>query len=173
MKTRIYITALMSLLFACSPKTAVKQTSYHESLAGYVPDYSQEAGEIDRRQPVIAQTPAEHPVSDDSEGLAKQYASFKARSENSYSTMYSIQAYSGTSREKARSIRATILRQFPGLMPKIEWRQPVYRVKVGQYYNRLEAYSTFRELKRSFPTTLIVPDKVILAKEIDDWPQER
>ena len=73
---------------------------------------------------------------------------------------YTIQIYSGQNREEAMNAKKKMLMEIPGLTGELEYNQPKFRVKVGAYYSRLEAQKDMLTLKRSFPTAILVPEKI-------------
>jgi len=73
---------------------------------------------------------------------------------------YTIQIYTGSNRndadQAARNASALVL----DIDPKVEYDQPNYKVKVGQYENRLEAHQIFERLKKDFPLALLIPERI-------------
>ncbi len=81
---------------------------------------------------------------------------------------FTIQVYSGLSREDAYSAREELSELGLDLKPKIEYYQPNYRVKGGSFFNRLEAFRVYQEVKRSFPQALLLPTKLSLVSNDGD-----
>ena len=77
---------------------------------------------------------------------------------------FRVQIYVGDSREEALAARArsySLLRnETPYLIPTL----PSYRVRVGDFLDRLEAQKAYTVLLREFPTALVVPDKIEIKR---------
>ncbi|UZR92555.1 SPOR domain-containing protein [Chondrinema litorale] len=72
---------------------------------------------------------------------------------------YTIQVYSGTSRGKAEDIRDELLVRFDE-KTKRAYDRPNYKVKIGEFLNKMEAYELFLLLKDDYPQALIIPDMI-------------
>lgn len=81
-----------------------------------------------------------------------------------YSTMqgYRILVYTGTSSDEAQKTRQTVYSFNSDLNVYTQFKQPSFRVKVGDYTNRVEANYILSDLKQTFPNAMIVPDQVNL-----------
>ena len=77
---------------------------------------------------------------------------------------YIIQVYRGDSRNEAYSIRADLDEYYPELMAEVSYFQPTYRVKAGQFFDRLEATRVFNQLKLVYPRALLLPEKLPLPQ---------
>ena len=77
---------------------------------------------------------------------------------------YTVQVYAGLSRELAYLARTKIIKKKMRLVPRLEYHQPNYKVKVGAYFNKLEAYGVLQDLKSTFPQALLLPEKLKLKK---------
>ena len=73
---------------------------------------------------------------------------------------YTVQVHIGNNREAADEARLDVIRVMPEAKPKLEYKSPSYRVKVGRYFNNVEAYQTYVKLKEQFPSAIIVPERV-------------
>ncbi len=71
-----------------------------------------------------------------------------------------IMVYNGNSRELADQTRLDVFRLLPGSKPTLDFVAPSYRVKVGRYFNEIEAYQTLQKLKSEFPNAIVVPEPV-------------
>jgi hypothetical protein len=72
---------------------------------------------------------------------------------------YTIQIYSGTNREDAMNAKKKMsdAQDFTAVM---QYNQPKFRVTTGSYFTRLEAQKDFMRIKRLFPNSILVPEKV-------------
>lgn len=83
---------------------------------------------------------------------------------NSYQG-YTVQVYTGNSREKANEAKNMVYSILPEASPTITFDPPNYKVKVGEFTDRLEAQPTYTALKGNFPVVLIVPERFRINKE--------
>ncbi|GAA4844988.1 SPOR domain-containing protein [Algivirga pacifica] len=85
---------------------------------------------------------------------------------------YSIQVYSGISRSKAQQAvgRLYNIQEFGS--PTLDYEQPNYKVKVGEYTSKLAAYGAHKQLRKVFPTALIVSDKIYLKRADMETPTD-
>ncbi len=74
---------------------------------------------------------------------------------------YTIQIYSGQNKEEAMNTKKKMMGE-SGLNAIIEYNQPKFRVRVGNYYSRLEAQKDLTRLRRLFPNTILVPEKILV-----------
>ena len=73
---------------------------------------------------------------------------------------YTIQIYTGNSSDEARIIRGKAISAMPDANVELYYDEPSFKVKVGQYYSRLEAQKDFSMLQSKFPMAIIIPDKI-------------
>ncbi len=73
---------------------------------------------------------------------------------------YTIQIYTGNDRTAADNAAKTASYLLLDIDPQVSYDQPNYKVKVGQYVNRLEAHQVFETLKKEFPLALLIPDRI-------------
>lgn len=73
---------------------------------------------------------------------------------------FTIQIYTGLKREDALSAKKLLTTSLPDMDAEVHYVQPNFRVKVGRYYNRLEAQQDYSEVKQYFSSAIIVPDKL-------------
>jgi hypothetical protein len=85
--------------------------------------------------------------------------------ENNTYQGYTIQVYTGSSREKANEAKNAVYDLLPDANPAISFDPPNYKVKVGEFTDRLEAQPVFAKLKGKFPVVLIVPERFTVNKE--------
>lgn len=77
-----------------------------------------------------------------------------------YANGYRVQIYSGTSREDANNARNRSYALFPDITPHIAYVQPNFRVKVGDFIDRLEAQRVYAGLSGEFPNSLILAERI-------------
>jgi hypothetical protein len=76
-----------------------------------------------------------------------------------YYTGYTIQVYSGQERQKATETKDDVYMVLPDAKPAVHFESPFWKVKVGKFYNTIEAQKTFVKIKAEFPNAIIVPEK--------------
>ena len=72
---------------------------------------------------------------------------------------YTIQVYSGPSRGKSEEIRDELLLRFDE-KTKRGYDRPNYKVKIGEFLTKMEAYELYLLLKDDYPQPLIIPDMI-------------
>lgn len=77
---------------------------------------------------------------------------------------YRILVYSGNSSEEAGKTKEKVYDLLPDIHVYSIYKQPSFRVKVGDFPQRLEAYNTMGMLKEAFPNAMIVPDEINIVK---------
>ena len=72
-----------------------------------------------------------------------------------------IAAYSGVnSRSQAESARNSFNALFPYTRSYLLYNEPYFKVRVGDYYTRLQAYKDLEAIRETYPSAYIVPDKI-------------
>ena len=77
---------------------------------------------------------------------------------NSNAEYYRIQVGFGTL-SKAESIKMQVDIDFPELPSKIDFDSPTYRVRIGQFKNKLDAERKFLEVREKYPDALLLAPK--------------
>ena len=75
---------------------------------------------------------------------------------------FTIQVYSGTSRDQASKAKAKVYRILPESRPETKYEQPVYKVRVGDFGDRLEAQAVYAQLQEEFPDAIVIPSRIRL-----------
>jgi hypothetical protein len=81
---------------------------------------------------------------------------------NQSMTGYRIQIYFGGIRQKASEVKADFSSRFPDVASYLTYQQPNFKVRVGDFRNRIEAQKFMKQLDGMYPTLFIVPDEVHL-----------
>lgn len=72
-----------------------------------------------------------------------------------------IAAYSGVnSKSQAESARNSFNNLFPYTRSYLTYSEPYFKVRVGNYYTRLQAYKDLENIRETYPSAYIVPDKI-------------
>jgi hypothetical protein len=74
---------------------------------------------------------------------------------------FTIQVYSGK-REEALNAKKTLTSALPDLDAEVQFTEPIFRVKVGKYYTRVEAQQDYTAVKKYFPAAIIIPEKIAI-----------
>ncbi|MTI32645.1 SPOR domain-containing protein [Xanthovirga aplysinae] len=171
MRSALVWITIVGIFFSCSNKISKsKSTSakYEEDLAVYRPQFDgkkidnpkiDETKEDDATEKVIP----EHDVTAQLNATLDSIASFNQQL--GYVDGYRIQVYIGQSREKAIEVRNKVYTLLPSSRPEVEYNQPNYKVKVGKFFNRLEAQKMYTELKADFPNVIVVPQRIQLGED--------
>lgn len=163
---------MLGLYFSCSStgsapqKSAAYTVDYEEDLSVHRTSYDFKSTEETGRKPERASgnRSPEQPISvaNDITPELDQLMAEVAEENKRIKTVqgFTIQVYSGTSREKAYQVHRQVYHVVPEAQPDIIYTQPNYKVQVGQFVERLEAQKTYSMLKKEFPSALIIPDRI-------------
>lgn len=61
------------------------------------------------------------------------------------------------SREESQKVRAKFSQDFPHLKTYLEFKSPYYKIQVGDFITRIEAYKIQKEIGKKYRGTYIVP----------------
>ncbi|WKK75949.2 SPOR domain-containing protein [Marivirga salinae] len=86
----------------------------------------------------------------------------KNNKEIRYVNGYSIQVFSGSSSSEAYAARDTARVVLPEIRTDVEYKQPIYKVRVGRFTERLEVQRTLLKLKPKFPDAISVPQRIYI-----------
>lgn len=81
-----------------------------------------------------------------------------------YAQGYRIIVYSGSNREEIKKIREKVYSIYPDVDIYQVYKQPDYKIKVGDYINRFEAHYALRQFKTLFPDALITMEQVNIIR---------
>lgn len=74
---------------------------------------------------------------------------------------YTIQVYSGLNRQEAGDTKSRLSVEL-GMRAELQYMQPKFRVRVGNYFTSLDAQKDLLRVKRSFPNAILVPESIPL-----------
>lgn len=145
-----------------SKTTDPKKTEYNEDISGYRAQPKQPVvGIEDTVITTINVDSTALPVNDRLNIVLDTAAAYN-RATTKYIDGFTIQVYGGNNRTRAQDYRLDIIRNFPDVMPKMVFEQPNYKVRIGQYYTRLEAQELFRDIKSVFPRAILIPTRIMV-----------
>jgi hypothetical protein len=156
----ILITSSCSTVKPDRTKTNSNKSAYSEDLTAYRPELA-----IIEEQPtdtIAVQAFTDSAYLDQTARLntVLDTAANYARSTITYIDGFTIQVYGGDNRALAKDFRLNLIRNFPSTEPRTVFEQPNYKVRVGQYYTRLEAQHLFTQVKRVFPRAILIPARI-------------
>ncbi|MCX7954631.1 MAG: SPOR domain-containing protein [Bacteroidales bacterium] len=64
------------------------------------------------------------------------------------------------SKKQALEVKAEIMKSYPNLKCYVIYEEPYFKVRVGDFYRRADAYSLLIEMKKNYPSSFIVEDKI-------------
>lgn len=73
---------------------------------------------------------------------------------------FRLQVFTGIDREQAMKTKETLYRVMPNEEVYVQFVQPTFKVKVGDYRNRYDAHQAALNLRPLFPNAVIINDEV-------------
>lgn len=161
---RLTILLLLMVMYVigCSPKLATKGTTedYTEDVSAFRPKIeSIETEAVDGSNAIAEKGPYVPPTHDINREMASIMDSIVVHNQDKMYLTYTIQVYIGRSREESNQVREKVYRILPDEKPELSYRQPSWRVTVGKYFKREDAYKTLTILKETFPGVMLVPER--------------
>lgn len=83
-----------------------------------------------------------------------------------YANGYRIQIYVGNERRDADAAKLFTYQSFPEILPYVSFSQPTYRVKVGDFMNRIDAERYLQQFKQQFTAAIIQAERIEVRKSI-------
>lgn len=176
MKIRLFILFIILGIvvgqFSCTPKVAKSKTAitYNEDLSLYRPP-----GNIDKEdmpEEIPDKSDSDHyilPEHDITRQLDIVLNEHVENNPDKQIMIYTVQVYTGRSREEANDIRMKVFDVMPDADPQLVYKKLRFKVQVGRYFDRVSAYKTFKTLKDYFPGAMLVPENV----NVDDLIEEK
>lgn len=82
-----------------------------------------------------------------------------------YTSGYRVRVYLGLERDKVMSIRRQIISRYPDETDYITFKQPVYRLYIGDYATKLDAARGLARLRQFAPKAELEPMQVLVNKQ--------
>ena len=73
---------------------------------------------------------------------------------------FRVQIYSGNDRNVATQRKIDFIRRFPNMRSYISYISPTFRVKVGDFKSRADAYRFYQQVSGLYTPCMVVPDIV-------------
>ena len=75
---------------------------------------------------------------------------------------YRIQIHFGSERDKAKDMKSQFLTKYSVVPAYEKYEQPHFKIRVGNFRTKLDAYKFLKEITLDFPTAFIVQDDIEL-----------
>lgn len=165
--SRLLYSLMVLLSFSCAAQKNKNQhtQSYREDLSQVRPNW-EEPTTTPNNNNVTPNNSNNFPTTtnDDAEVLNKKLDSIAANRTLQEISGYRILVYSGTSSDESSKVRKQLYQYDPNLSVHTDFKQPTFRVKVGNFTDRVQANYILSDLRKQFPNAMIVPDMILPAK---------
>lgn len=152
---------LASLTTSCLAQRQSKDKPYAEDLSHLRPKFEIVADSADTAATLVEVQPAIKPVRNVNDKVDAVLDSIdRLNVTRRFLDGYTIQIYSGLNREDANNAKKKMIDQVPELVADLQYIQPKFRVRVGNYFSRIEAQKDLVRLKRHFPNAILIPEKI-------------
>ncbi|SIT91211.1 sporulation protein [Pontibacter indicus] len=81
-----------------------------------------------------------------------------------YAQGYRILAYNGSERQTVMDLRKAIIARVPEQKDYLTYQQPNFRLKIGDYFSRIEAQQVLNQISDLVPNAHIVQDQINIPK---------
>lgn len=101
--------------------------------------------------------------------VKKQESGYKGLKGSIRSTRgFRVQIYNGNDRIVAQQRKVDFIRRYPNIRSYMSYIAPSYRVKVGDFKTRAEAYKLYQQISSLYTPSMVVPDIVEINTLRDD-----
>jgi len=163
---------LIFFVYGCASTQSVPADSgstssgIQEDLSKYRPTYQQDSATPKEQVVAVRPTGPVTPKNDVTKSVNARMDSITVKNHKlKYAQGYRIIVYSGNSSEEAKQAKEKVYEMLPNAEVYTVYKQPTFRVKVGDCFDRLEANSLYIKLKKDFANALVVPDQINIIKE--------
>lgn len=76
---------------------------------------------------------------------------------------YRIQIFfssGNNSKKQASTVKADFMSKYPEISTYLLYQPPNFKVRIGDYRTKLEAYKAFKQIKAEYPSAFIVTDEI-------------
>lgn len=136
---------------------AAAKTDINEDLSLYRPKYPV----ADVAAPAASVEPTHH-VNDKVAVLMDTVA--RVNKNIRYAQGYRIMAYNGSERQTVMNLRKSIIARVPDEKDYLTYQQPNFRLKVGDFFSRIEAQQVLNQLSDLIPNAQIVQEQININK---------
>jgi len=157
---------LFLLIVGCKATVPTSTITYEEDLSVYRPDLldaPSQGSQDSSIQEIENNVPLTGHIKNELDSISA--ISYEQNKKGKLVDGFIYQIYLGNSSEEARNVKEKADQLFPELKAEIFYKQPTFRVKCGSFTNRLEANRVFKNVKKSFPRSLLIPSRFTLSYE--------
>ncbi|MFT4740158.1 MAG: hypothetical protein ACJAT1_000960 [Marivirga sp.] len=146
-----------------SSTTSKASLSYAEDLSSYKPIVV-DSGASQTQTSTFRTTAEAFTASSDITSLLNSKLDTLAESNKAIRSVrgLTVQIYSGSSSELAYQARDSAIVVLPEVRTVVQYNQPIYKVRVGRFTEKLEAQRTLMKLKPKFPGAIAVPTTIYI-----------
>ncbi len=161
----VIVAVAAGILSSClSSKSGTTVTNYSENISVLRPKFEAALPTKDADTSVnqiVTDSEGKDPTIDVTSKLDEMLATnVKKNQDIKYITGYTVQVYSGSSRENADLIKSEIYKQVPDARPKVAWVAPNFKVRVGTFLEKIEAEKLYADLRAHFPQAILIPSRI-------------
>lgn len=170
---RVLLNILMLLLLVflgsagCAEKTVPKKTVVKETQLDLTDDFSKYRPKVEvlksqqeaQDEIFIQNEPIISPYDLDDELQALTDSMVAKNDSIRLIDGYTILVYSGNNELEAGRVRNRLFDIVPDLESRFSYKLPTYFVKVGQFYQQIEAQPLYKKIRAYYPSSSIVPEK--------------
>ncbi len=155
---------LTVFMYDCAKKTVPTAVTedYSEDLSHTMPDIEEYENPALEEEGSVEKAPFRTPELDVTDSLDVVLDSIATINKNLPYLRYTVMVHNSISRSDAEEARKDVFRVLPEAKPILQFNSPSYIVKVGDFFDQLEAYQTLIKLKRQFPNAVIIPEQVYI-----------
>jgi hypothetical protein len=77
---------------------------------------------------------------------------------------YRVQIHFGSDRDRAKEIKVVFMQKFNAVAAYEKYEQPNFKIRVGDFRTRTEAFKFLKEISPDFPSSFLVQDEVELKE---------
>ena len=77
---------------------------------------------------------------------------------------YRVQIFFGSKRKDVLEVRTDFLAKYPDIGAYIQYDEPYFKVRVGDFRTQLKAQKFYKEISGYFPNSFIVEDLIVLPE---------
>lgn len=177
MKSSLVLVGGLIILMGCkatgpASNSAADYSNYTEDLEASLPAYP------DYQEQLTSVTgPAiQSDLAIDSRLSQVRMETVKKNESQPYFDGFTVLIYSGINREAAFKAQEDLEMNFPDLKPRMQYEQPRYLLKLGQYIHRIEAQKNYALIKEAFPMARIIQDRLQrkdfqIQQDTDDYAE--
>lgn len=157
------------LMGACSP-TSVSMSSqpnaYREDLSAYRPPVPEVKDTAKENAAAVTPSPQQkvpftHDVTQRLDGYLDTLA--ESNSKIHFVDGFAIQVYAGSSSQEANQIKAHLNELLEYAYPvEVKFHQPIFKVRVGNFTERLELQKAMNKVRAEYPNAISVPKRIYI-----------